>query len=137
MEEFQSGQMGQTVNLLRNASVVRIHPPPPTRRKFACGEFFILFSGFLPYGGEKPKPHLRRCRSNDYRTDVLFMLLAYSLFPPVSTPKISVFGGECPDYGTFAGERAGVPPRRPVKFYTMGRFFCPFAPSLEDDSMVG
>ena len=29
MEEFQSGQMGQTVNLLRIASVVRIHPPPP------------------------------------------------------------------------------------------------------------
>ena len=33
MEEFPSGQRGQTVNLLRFASVVRIHPPPPTRRK--------------------------------------------------------------------------------------------------------
>ena len=29
MGEFQSGQMGQTVNLLRIASVVRIHPLPP------------------------------------------------------------------------------------------------------------
>ena len=29
MEEFPSGQRGQTVNLLRYVSVVRIHPPPP------------------------------------------------------------------------------------------------------------
>ena len=29
MEEFPSGQRGQTVNLLRLASMVRIHPPPP------------------------------------------------------------------------------------------------------------
>ena len=42
MEEFPSGQRGQTVNLLRFASVVRIHPPPPARRKrhIACDEFF-------------------------------------------------------------------------------------------------
>ena len=32
MEEFPSGQRGQTVNLLRLASVVRIHPPPPKKR---------------------------------------------------------------------------------------------------------
>ena len=38
-EEFPSGQRGQTVNLLRFASVVRIHPPPPKRRKFACDVF--------------------------------------------------------------------------------------------------
>ncbi len=31
-EEFPSGQRGQTVNLLRLASVVRIHPPPPKIR---------------------------------------------------------------------------------------------------------
>ena len=30
MEEFPSGQRGQTVNLLLLASVVRIHPPPPS-----------------------------------------------------------------------------------------------------------
>ena len=35
MGEFQSGQMGQTVNLLLVASVVRIHPlPPQTPRHF-------------------------------------------------------------------------------------------------------
>ena len=46
MEEFPSGQRGQTVNLLRFASVVRIHPPPPRRSKvrfaptsfYACGK---------------------------------------------------------------------------------------------------
>ncbi len=31
MGEFQSGQMGQTVNLLLLASVVRIHPLPPQK----------------------------------------------------------------------------------------------------------
>ena len=30
MGEFPSGQRGQTVNLLRFASMVRIRPPPPT-----------------------------------------------------------------------------------------------------------
>ena len=42
MDGFPSGQRGQTVNLLRFASVVRIHPPPPARRKrhIACDEFF-------------------------------------------------------------------------------------------------
>ena len=36
--------MGQTVNLLPSASVVRIHLPPPVRRKryVACGEFFVF-----------------------------------------------------------------------------------------------
>ena len=29
LEEFPSGQRGQTVNLLAVLSVVRIHPPPP------------------------------------------------------------------------------------------------------------
>ena len=32
MGEFQSGQMGQTVNLLSLTSVVRIHLPPPKYR---------------------------------------------------------------------------------------------------------
>ena len=31
MGEFQSGQRGQTVNLLRFASMVRIRPPPPQK----------------------------------------------------------------------------------------------------------
>ena len=30
MEEYPSGQRGQTVNLLALPSMVRIHPPPPT-----------------------------------------------------------------------------------------------------------
>ena len=39
--EFQSGQMGQTVNLLSLTSVVRIHPPPP-KQKARFGVFFVL-----------------------------------------------------------------------------------------------
>ena len=48
MEEFQSGQMGQTVNLLSLTSVVRIHPPPPGNTIerscffFASGHSFCL-----------------------------------------------------------------------------------------------
>ena len=32
MEDFPSGQRGQTVNLLAVLSVVRIHHPPPTKK---------------------------------------------------------------------------------------------------------
>ena len=44
MEEFPSGQRGQTVNLLSSTSVVRIHPPPPRRSKvrFAPTLFYAL-----------------------------------------------------------------------------------------------
>ena len=43
MEEFPSGQRGQTVNLLRLASVVRIHPPPPENTEYLLilGIFFF------------------------------------------------------------------------------------------------
>ena len=33
MGEFPSGQRGQTVNLLRFASMVRIRPPPPNKHR--------------------------------------------------------------------------------------------------------
>ena len=42
-EEFPSGQRGQTVNLLRFASVVRIHPPPPRRSKLSAPVRFCSF----------------------------------------------------------------------------------------------
>ncbi len=43
MGAFPSGQWGQTVNLLLNASVVRIHQLPPKRtRNLGCGFFFVL-----------------------------------------------------------------------------------------------
>ncbi len=41
MGEFPSGQRGQTVNLLLNASVVRIHLPPPKKRLATASRFFI------------------------------------------------------------------------------------------------
>lgn len=46
MDGFPSGQRGQTVNLLALPSMVRIHPPPPRRRKLpiACGGFLICRS---------------------------------------------------------------------------------------------
>ena len=40
LEGFQSGQMEQTVNLSPMASMVRIHPPPPTVR--------ASYNGFYP-----------------------------------------------------------------------------------------
>ena len=48
MGEFPSGQRGQTVNLLRHASVVRIHLLPPSERirlNLRLGGF--LFGFFL------------------------------------------------------------------------------------------
>ena len=47
MGEFPSGQRGQTVNLLRIASMVRIRPPPPQKRHtFRCVFFVLLGDGF-------------------------------------------------------------------------------------------
>ena len=43
MGEFPSGQRGQTVNLLRFASMVRIRPPPPQKdQSFRIGLFVRL-----------------------------------------------------------------------------------------------
>ena len=43
MGAFPSGQWGQTVNLLLNASVVRIHQLPPKKiHNLGCGSFFVL-----------------------------------------------------------------------------------------------
>ena len=42
MGEFQSGQMGQTVNLLSLTSVVRIHLPPPKKRVQICALFCFV-----------------------------------------------------------------------------------------------
>ena len=41
MGEFQSGQMGQTVNRLAMPSVVRIHLPPPNKRDIHADVSFI------------------------------------------------------------------------------------------------
>ena len=51
MGEFQSGQMGQTVNLLSLTSVVRIHlPPPKTRMRKRSGFYFLPFTySLLPH----------------------------------------------------------------------------------------
>ena len=44
LEEFPSGQRGQTVNLLRFASVVRIHPRPPKLNQIALLSGLIFLS---------------------------------------------------------------------------------------------
>ena len=70
MGAFPSGQWGQTVNLLLNASVVRIHQLPPKRtRNLGCGFFFVLelVGFFRPRLANPPAPTKklwqRYCRS--------------------------------------------------------------------------
>ena len=46
MGAFPSGQWGQTVNLLLNASVVRINQLPPTERYLIIGIAFVLYACF-------------------------------------------------------------------------------------------
>ena len=43
MEEYPSGQRGQTVNLLASPSVVRIHPPPPENGCSCQGTLVFYF----------------------------------------------------------------------------------------------
>ena len=51
MGAFPSGQWGQTVNLLLNASVVRIHQLPPKRtRNLGCGFLFCAGAGRIRTG---------------------------------------------------------------------------------------
>ena len=44
MEEFPSGQRGQTVNLLSVTSMVRIRPPPPKKAVLLVRIAFLLYS---------------------------------------------------------------------------------------------
>ena len=69
LEEFPSGQRGQTVNLLRFASVVRIHPPPPAWSK-DCFTPSFLFSGTF----------FHQLRAQRNRTYVPFPLYIIHLF---------------------------------------------------------
>ena len=48
MGEFPSGQRGQTVNLLRFASMVRIRPPPPQKTAIRKdGGFLWWMNGWM------------------------------------------------------------------------------------------
>ena len=55
MGVFPSGQRGQTVNLLRFASVVRIHPLPPSKgyKKDVAPETPDFIGGFAVSTAEK------------------------------------------------------------------------------------
>src|SRR5699024_5926841 len=82
MEEFPSGQRGQTVNLLRFASVVRIHPPPPTNVPPAGGAFFIVDSkggSWKHAGGAFPPPWLFRRKANPPSSSSEQSLLCFGL----------------------------------------------------------
>ena len=70
MGEFPSGQRGQTVNLLRFASMVRIRPPPPRKSNTARCWIFLYFEldskgGSWRQPGESILPHqnnwMRKC----------------------------------------------------------------------------
>ena len=56
MGAFPSGQWGQTVNLLLNASVVRIHQLPPTKRYLIMGIAFVFVFRRYAGGFEQPGP---------------------------------------------------------------------------------
>ena len=64
MEEFQSGQMGQTVNLLSLTSVVRIHLPPPNNESTRCvgSLFFCLYRWIRRGAGVNDAPVARQSR---------------------------------------------------------------------------
>ena len=78
MGEFPSGQRGQTVNLLRIASMVRIRPPPPENdQSFRIGLF--LRNGYLEDGFERR--HLASVRGT----------LATDVARPQASESINIF----------------------------------------------
>ena len=56
MEEFPSGQRGQTVNLLSLTSMVRIHPPPPQKSLASAGLFCCTEKGSPEKGSPRRLP---------------------------------------------------------------------------------
>ena len=64
MEEFPSGQRGQTVNLLRLASVVRIHPLPPRKSNY---HLVVAFSFCSQRRGWIRKPVKKTSRWDVFR----------------------------------------------------------------------
>jgi hypothetical protein len=74
MEEFPSGQRGQTVNLLRNVSMVRIRPPPPFI--IFCSKFcFTRNHGSIAQLGEHLPYKQRVTGSNPVVPTILFLKL--------------------------------------------------------------
>ena len=81
MEEFPSGQRGQTVNLLRFASVVRIHPPPPSRSKVRFAPTFLKVRARSQSKVRLPLPRLFQTGPAALGSGFLFLRL-----PPGGVP---------------------------------------------------
>ena len=94
MGEFPSGQRGQTVNLLRIASMVRIRPPPPsvadkidaTRKPLESLAVFAFSRVFISFNFHRCQTDTRWIRT----TEVSFRGLV-SLIVQRSQPSFFVF----------------------------------------------
>lgn len=100
MGVFPSGQWGQTVNLLLNASVVRIHPRPPDPEYFGTRDFLLSRPGRgssaqakrVRPQGTPPTPIIRRPRK-----------AAGSAWRPGFRPRKQKHTGKAVPGGGFAG----------------------------------
>ena len=73
MEEFPSGQRGQTVNLLSTTSMVRIHPPPPLQCEWLCRSHCFLFRQNFLTSDPCPLPLLEHMFYSNHSTIPFFL----------------------------------------------------------------
>ena len=89
MEEFPSGQRGQTVNLLSTTSMVRIHPPPPQESdRFYNRSLFHFF----PFPGVHVlmSKFVKRCIGFVQKETILCIAIALALiFSMIVPPNLS------------------------------------------------
>ena len=89
MEEFPSGQRGQTVNLLSTTSMVRIHPPPPQESdRFYNRSLFHFF----PFPGVHVlrSKFVKRCIGFVQKETILCIAIALALiFSIIVPPNLS------------------------------------------------
>ena len=134
MGAFPSGHWGQTVNLLLNASVVRIHQLPPKTRYFERGIALFVFLNFagialvdsnscgvasvgpqLSVSETGEARNIRPGGANNRTSGSALLTGGARYAPPNAGPAVTSRGAKMPQWGIFRARLANPP--APTKKY--------------------